>query len=79
MLALEASEAKGSIWLILSSLVSFVLGLYLIGTLPVSSLYIPGTLLGIDLIFYGASLTAFSANRRAETLSLQTHKNRKVA
>ena len=79
VLALEASEAKGRTWLILSALVSFVLGLYLIGTLPVSSLYIPGTLLGIDLIFYGASLTALSANRRDETLSLEPHQTRKVA
>jgi len=42
-------------WLALSGLVTLVLGLIILGHWPVSSLYILGILLGIDLVFAGAS------------------------
>lgn len=43
------------IWVVLSGLVTLLLGLVILNHWPVSSLYILGLLLGIDLVFAGAS------------------------
>ncbi len=43
------------IWVVLSGVVTFLLGLIILNHWPVSSLYILGLLLGIDLVFAGAS------------------------
>ncbi len=41
------------VWAALSGLVSLALALYVIGTWPASAVVLPGTLLGIDLLFHG--------------------------
>ena len=43
------------IWVVLSGVVTLLLGLIILNHWPVSSLYILGLLLGIDLVFAGAS------------------------
>jgi len=43
------------IWVVLSGVVTLLLGLIIFSHWPVSSLYILGLLLGIDLVFAGAS------------------------
>jgi uncharacterized membrane protein HdeD (DUF308 family) len=43
------------IWVVLSGGVTLLLGLVILNHWPVSSLYILGLLLGIDLVFAGAS------------------------
>ena len=43
------------IWVVLSGVVTLLLGLIILNHWPVSSLYILGLLLGIDLVFVGAS------------------------
>ncbi len=43
------------IWVVLSGVVTLLLGLVILNHWPVSSLYILGLLLGIDLVFAGAS------------------------
>jgi uncharacterized membrane protein HdeD (DUF308 family) len=43
------------VWVVLSGVISFLLGVVILGHWPVSSLYILGLLLGIDLVFAGAS------------------------
>ena len=43
------------IWVVLSGVVTLLLGLIILSHWPVSSLYILGLLLGIDLVFAGAS------------------------
>lgn len=55
-MALETKPLKGWGWLVASSIVSFVLGVYLFATFPTTSLVIPGIFFGVDLLFYGSSL-----------------------
>ena len=43
------------LWVVLSGVVTLLLGLIILNHWPVSSLYILGLLLGIDLLFAGAS------------------------
>ncbi len=43
------------IWVVLSGVVTLLLGLVILNHWPISSLYILGLLLGIDLVFAGAS------------------------
>ena len=47
-------------WTVFSGLVSFVLGVYLLATWPSASTYFVGVVIGIDLIFDGASLVGFA-------------------
>ena len=55
------------IWVVLSGAVTLLLGLIILAHWPVSSLYILGLFLGIDLIFAGAGWIAvgFGLGRRA--------------
>jgi uncharacterized membrane protein HdeD (DUF308 family) len=48
-------------WTVFSGLVSFVLGVYLLATWPTASTYFVGVVIGIDLIFDGASLVGFAS------------------
>jgi|SRR5215469_4647845 len=48
-------------WTVFSGLVSFALGVYLLATFPSVTPYFVGLLIGIDLIFDGASLVGFAA------------------
>jgi uncharacterized membrane protein HdeD (DUF308 family) len=47
-------------WTVFSGLVSFGLGVYLLATWPAASTYFVGVVIGIDLIFDGASLVGFA-------------------
>lgn len=52
-------------WLVaLGGLVSVVVGVMLYATMPWSSLWILGTLIGVELIFQGVGWTGFSLNLR---------------
>jgi uncharacterized membrane protein HdeD (DUF308 family) len=62
--AYAARPLAGSGWALVSAIASFALGVYMIATFPVSALWVPGILLGIDFVIYGASLIGFSFNLR---------------
>ena len=47
-------------WTVFSGLVSVILGVYLLTTWPSASTYFVGMVIGIDLIFDGASLVGFA-------------------
>ena len=47
-------------WVMASAVASFILGAYMLLTFPISALWIPGLMLGIDLVFQGASLIGAS-------------------
>jgi uncharacterized membrane protein HdeD (DUF308 family) len=47
-------------WTVFSGLVSFALGVYLLSTWPTASTYFIGVMIGVDLIFDGASLIGFA-------------------
>jgi aquaporin Z len=73
-----AKPYQGRWWGIASSIVSFILGVFIILTFPFSALWVPGTFLGIDLIFAGAGMMGFSfvgrklhRNLGAETPDIQ--------
>ena len=55
---------KGWGWLFVSSIVSFLLGVFIIASFPISALWIPGTILGVDLIVTGVAAMAFALNLR---------------
>jgi len=48
-------------WTVFSGLVSFALGVYLLSTWPSASTYFVGVVIGVDLIFDGASLVGFAS------------------
>jgi uncharacterized membrane protein HdeD (DUF308 family) len=52
-------------WVLLSSISSFVIGVYLIATFPFSALWVPGLLVGVDLIFAGVSLIGLAISARS--------------
>jgi uncharacterized membrane protein HdeD (DUF308 family) len=54
----------GSGWAFVSAIASLALGIYMIATFPISALWVPGALLGIDFIIYGVSLIGVSFNLR---------------
>jgi len=55
---------RGWGWGIASSILSFALGVYILWTFPFSALWIPGTLLGIDLVMAGSMMIGFSLSIR---------------
>jgi uncharacterized membrane protein HdeD (DUF308 family) len=54
VLALSMQQAMPWVWVLLSGIVTFLLGLLIVAHWPVSSLYILGLFLGIDLVIAGA-------------------------
>ncbi len=48
-------------WTVFSGLVSFALGVYLLATWPAASTFFVGVVIGVDLIFDGASLVGFAS------------------
>jgi uncharacterized membrane protein HdeD (DUF308 family) len=52
-------------WGYLGALISFSLGVYIIFTFPFSAMWVPGTLLGVDLVFAGATLMGLAFTLRA--------------
>jgi uncharacterized membrane protein HdeD (DUF308 family) len=79
LLALEFKEISGRGWLVFSSLISFCLGVYVIATFPISSLIVPGTLFGVDLIFYGFSTVTLARGLHKTEIELETQWPRKKA
>ena len=47
-------------WTVFSGLVSFALGIYLLATWPTATTYFIGVVIGVDLLFDGASLIGFA-------------------
>jgi len=66
-LAFSMKEGMPWIWVVVSGVITVLLGLIILAHWPVSSLYILGLFLGIDLIFAGAGWIAvgFGLARRA--------------
>jgi uncharacterized membrane protein HdeD (DUF308 family) len=66
-LAFNMKEGTPWIWVVLSGGITLLLGLIILAHWPVSSLYILGLFLGIDLVFAGAGWIAvgFGLGRRA--------------
>jgi uncharacterized membrane protein HdeD (DUF308 family) len=58
--AFATRPLPGSGWALVSAIVSLALGIYMIATFPVSALWVPGALLGIDFVIYGISMIGFS-------------------
>ncbi len=54
-------------WVMIGGIVTILLGVYIVLNLPQVSLFLLGTLLGIDLIFFGAHLVAFGVGLRRES------------
>lgn len=48
-------------WTLFSGLVAVALGVYLLAIYPVASTFFFGIVIGVDLIFDGAALTAFAS------------------
>ena len=67
VLAFNMKEGMPWIWVVVSGVITLLLGLIILAHWPVSSLYILGMFLGIDLIFAGAGWIAvgFGLRRRA--------------
>ena len=67
VLAFNMKEGMPWIWVVVSGVITLLLGLIILAHWPVSSLYILGLVLGIDLIFAGAGWVAvgFGLGRRA--------------
>lgn len=59
-LATDLAPFQGRIWMMVSSGISFLLGILLIISSPATSLIVPGVFFGVDLIFYGAGLIGLS-------------------
>ncbi len=64
---MSVRPAKGWGWGLASSMMSFALGVLIIVTFPFSALWVPGTLLGIDLIIAGAVMIGASFSVRKLT------------
>ena len=62
--ALPSSPRRSMIWL--GCAVTFLLGLTVVVNWPLSSLYVLGTLLGVDLLFHGAGWVTFALGLRRD-------------
>ena len=83
IIASAVRPAKGWIAIALSSFITFGLGAFLIATLPVTSLFVPGVFLGVDLLFFGAVLLSFGVSarklQRMEELESEPEMKRRIA
>jgi len=61
-----ASNVDGRSWLVLSALVTLVLGIMIFAQWPAASLWVIGLFVGIDFLIYGSWLVslAFAVRRR---------------
>jgi len=55
---------KGWAWGLIGAVVSYILGFYMLTTMPIADLKIPGALLGIDLLMAGGGMIGFSIESR---------------
>jgi uncharacterized membrane protein HdeD (DUF308 family) len=53
LLAFDLRPQQGWGWVLTSSVLSFAFGVYMLITFPISALWIPGLLLGIEFAFFG--------------------------
>jgi uncharacterized membrane protein HdeD (DUF308 family) len=68
ILAFSMKREQPWIWVLLSSIITLLLGLMILAHWPVSSVYVLGIFLGIDLVMAGAGWIglAFALRRRGE-------------
>lgn len=67
-LAFSVKQEQSWIWVAISGLITVILGLMILGRWPVSSLYVLGLFLGIDLVMAGAGWIGLGLGlRRANT------------
>lgn len=66
--AFSMRDAEGWVWMLVSGVLSLILGVLLLLGLPEISYWVLGLFLGIDLLFYGVSMIALvvAARRHAE-------------
>jgi uncharacterized membrane protein HdeD (DUF308 family) len=69
VLAFSVQREAPWIWVLLSGVVTLVLGALILARWPVSSLYILGLFLGIDLIVAGASWVGLGLSLRRRAAS----------
>ncbi len=62
-LQLPADKPRGMV--LLAAAVTFLLGLIIVMRWPFDSVYVLGTLLGVDLLFHGAGWVTFGMGLRA--------------
>ena len=67
ILAFSMKQGTPSIWVVLSSVITLLLGLVILAHWPVSSLYILGLFLGIDLIVAGVGWIGVGFGLKART------------
>jgi uncharacterized membrane protein HdeD (DUF308 family) len=74
ILAFSMKREQPWVWLLLSSLVTLLLGLLILAHWPVSSVYVLGIFLGIDLVMAGAGWITLSLalHRPAATATMRT-------
>src|SRR5579871_5889730 len=74
VLAFSMKREQPWVWLLLSSVVTLLLGLLILAHWPVSSVYVLGIFLGIDLVFAGTGWIALSLalRRRGEPSPART-------
>jgi uncharacterized membrane protein HdeD (DUF308 family) len=65
VLAWELASGPRRSMLFLAALITFLLGLIIVIHWPLSSAYVLGTLLGVDLLFHGAGWVSFGFGLRA--------------
>lgn len=67
VLAFNMKSGTAWYWVVLSGLVTVVVGGVILGNWPVSSLYVLGIFLGFDLVFAGAGWIAAGLGLKART------------
>jgi uncharacterized membrane protein HdeD (DUF308 family) len=77
MLAIDVNPMKGSGFLFVSSLISLLLGVVLIVTFPVTSLFVPGIFFGVDLLVVGGAMLGFGISLRKSDETLHTIETRR--
>ncbi|MGZ3745081.1 MAG: HdeD family acid-resistance protein [Pseudobdellovibrionaceae bacterium] len=60
ILAQAIAPGRARMWVYLSAIASFALGFYIVFTFPISALWVPGTLLGIEFLFSGTGLVGLA-------------------
>src|SRR5215475_2123986 len=69
ILAFSMKREQPWIWLLLSSIITLLLGLLILARWPINSVYVLGIFLGIDLIFAGAGWIGLSLGLRNRAAS----------
>jgi uncharacterized membrane protein HdeD (DUF308 family) len=67
ILAFGMKESAPWIWVVVSGAITLILGLVILARWPVSSVYVLGLFLGIDLVVAGASWISIGLDLRART------------